>query len=135
MLNNFIFNSEHHQRYENGVPVMGLQTFNRKIRLEKNVSGCDGWRIPSGKGYILYIDKPNDTPFFGGPGVPKPMLVVSETDNVVKLRGYAAEVRTPFGWQMDDLSDSGLSVYFSNGKIVKCVFHMFNKNVDIEYLP
>ena len=86
-------------------------------------------------GYILYIDKPNDTPFFGGPGVPKPMDIVSESDNIVKLRGYAAQARTPFGWQTEDLSDTGLSVHFANGKIVKCVFHMFNKNVDIEYLP
>ena len=47
----FVFNSMHHQRYQQAVPVMGLQNCIRIIKLEKNTNG----REENGE-YILEVD-------------------------------------------------------------------------------
>ena len=49
----FVFESNQHQRYENGKPVLGLQVCPRTIKVEKNVSGCCGYQLKVGDGYIV----------------------------------------------------------------------------------
>ena len=41
--------------------------------------------------------------------------------------------QTPFGFQDVDMTDYGLTVSLKDGKVVKCILHMYDRNVDIEY--
>lgn len=126
----FVFNSTSHQRYQGGNPVMGLQQCGRTVRVEKNTSGCPGYRLQPGKGYIVKVfnddlNKPNMSD--------KPMIVVKKTPEMVELRGFPIEAQTPFGWQEVDYSVYGFKIYYEKGKVVKCVLHMYDRNTWIEY--
>ena len=126
----FVFNSTCHQRYEHGSEVMGLQECGRTIRVEKNTNGCRGYKLAPGDGYIVKIF--NDD--LGKPNMSdKPMRIVSKTSDKVKLRGFPIEAQTPFGWQEVDYREYGLTIYYTNGVVSKCVLHMFDRNVDLEY--
>lgn len=53
---------------------------------------------------------------------------------MVELRGFPIEARSPFGWQEVDYSDYGFVVYYKNGQVEKCVLHMYDRNIRLEYL-
>lgn len=126
----FVFESNQHQRYENGNPVQGLQECPRTIKIEKNVNGCSGYQLKNGDGYIVRMIN-GDT---GQPQMSaKPMRVIKSTVTEVILRGYMVSAQTPFGFQDSDMSDYGLTVSLEDGKVVKCVLHMYDRNADIEY--
>ncbi len=126
----FSFKSNCHQRYENGTPVQGLQECLRTVSVVKNTNGCSGYRLQPGIGYIVKIY--NDD--LGKPNMSdKPMKVVRKTDTSVELRGFPIEAQSPFGWQEVDYSDYGFIVYYKNGQVEKCVLHMYDRNVRIEY--
>jgi hypothetical protein len=109
---------------------MGLQQCIRTVRVEKNTNGCSGYRLSPGDGYIVKIY--NDD--LGKPNMSdKPMRIVSKTSTKVELRGFPIEAQTPFGWQEVDYRDYGFTIYYTNGKVSKCVLHMFDRNVDLEY--
>lgn len=129
-LDPFVFVSDCHQRYQNGEEVMGLQQCTRTVRVEKNTSGCRGYKLNPGDGYIVKVY--NDD--LGKPNMSdKPMRIVNKTADKVELRGFPIEAQTPFGWQEVDYRDYGFTVYYEKGKVVKCVLHMFDRNVDLEY--
>ena len=126
----FVFRSDCHQRYENGSEKMGLQQCIRTIRVEKNTNGCRGYKLSPCDGYIIKVynddlDKPQMSD--------KPMRIVSKTTNKIELRGFPIEAQTPFGWQEVDYSDYGLTVYYKDEQVFKCVLHMFDRNIDLEY--
>lgn len=126
----FVFKSNCHQRYENGNPVMGLQECGRTVSVIKNINGCKGYRLAPGVGYIVKIY--NDD--LGRPNMSdKPMKVVAKTENFVEFRGFPIEAMSPFGWQEVDYRDYGLVVYYKNGQVEKCVLHMYDRNIKIEY--
>lgn len=126
----FIFKSDCHQRYENGVPKMGLQKCFRTISVEKNTNGCNGYRLEPGIGYIVKVF--NDD--LGMPNMSdKPMKVVRKTENSVELRGFPIEAMSPFGWQEVDYSVYGFVVYYEHGEVRKCILHMYDRNIQIEY--
>lgn len=126
----FVFNSNCHQRYEKGNEVMGLQVCGRTVSVEKNTNGCKGYKLSSGDGYIVKVF--NDD--LGKPNMSdKPMRVDSKTSEKIELRGFPIEAQTPFGWQEVDYRDYGLTVYYTGDKVSKCVLHMFDRNVDLEY--
>lgn len=127
----FTFKSNCHQRYENGRPVQGLQDCIRTVSVVKNTNGCPGYRIQPGIGYIVKIY--NDD--LGKPNMSdKPMKVVRKTADMLELRGFPIEAQTPFGWQEVDYRDYGFIVHYKEGKVDKCVLHMYNRNVHIEYM-
>ena len=126
----FIFKSNCHQRYENGQPKMGLQECFRTVCVDKNIDGCNGYKLESGVGYIVKVF--NDD--LGRPNMSdKPMKVVRKTENSVELRGFSVEAMSPFGWQEVDYSVYGFIVYYEHGKVSKCVLHMYDRNTFIEY--
>lgn len=129
-LSNFEFDSTCHQRYENNKPVRGLQVCLRHIKISKNINGCSGYQLKAGDGYIL-------TATNGDTGqahfAPKPMRVVKFSDSEILLKGYCVSAQTPFGWQDVDLSDYGFSIILDKGSIQKCVLHLYDRNVDLEY--
>lgn len=127
----FTFQSNYHQRYEKGNPVQGLQKCLRTVSVVKNTNGCPGYRLQSGIGYIVKIY--NDD--LGKPNMSdKPMKVVRRTADMLELRGFPIEAQSPFGWQEVDYSDYGFIVYYKNRKIDKCVLHMYDRNIRIEYM-
>lgn len=126
----FVFESNQHQRYENGNLVQGLQECPRIIKVEKNVNGCSGYLLKNGDGYIVRMIN-GDT---GQPQMSaKPMRVIKSTATEVTLRGYMVSAQTPFGFQDVNMADYGLTVSLKDGKVIKCVLHMYDRNVDIEY--
>jgi hypothetical protein len=135
-LSNITFVSNSHQRYENGIPVMGLQECRRAIKIEENVNGCEGYNIKGGDGYIVTI--------FNLEGIhpiwknniqmsPKPMRVISKSLEKIVLRGYRVKVMTPDGWMDFNGADYGLSIFIKNGEIEYCIAHMHDRNIDIKY--
>lgn len=127
----FTFRSNCHQRYENDNPVMGLQECIRTVSLVKNTDGCPGYKLEPGVGYIVKIY--NDD--LGKPNMSdKPMKVVTKSADMVELRGFPIEARSPFGWQEVDYSDYGFVVYYKNGQVEKCVLHMYDRNIRLEYM-
>lgn len=127
----FTFRSNCHQRYENDNPVMGLQECIRTVSLVKNTDGCPGYKLEPGIGYIVKIY--NDD--LGKPNMSdKPMKVVTKSADMVELRGFPIVARSPFGWQEVDYSDYGFVVYYKNGQVEKCVLHMYDRNIRLEYM-
>lgn len=130
-LSDFNFDSNCHQRYESGTAVMGLQKCPRYLKVRRNVSGCPGYKLTPGDGFILTaVNGDTGRPQFA----PKPMRVVDADNSKIVLRGYTVIAQTPFGWQEFDLSDYGFTIYMSNGVATKCVLHMYDRNVDLEYM-
>ena len=127
----FVFRSDCHQRYENDIPVQGFQECLRTVSVVKNTNGCPGYKLQPGIGYIVKIY--NDD--LGKSNMSdKPMKIVRKTDTFIELRGFLIEAQTPFGWQEVDYSDYGFIVNYKNGEVVKCVLHMYDRNVRIEYM-
>ncbi len=127
----FVFKSNCHQRYEEGNPVMGLQHCIRTVCVEKNTHGCSGYKLTPGIGYIVKIY--NDD--LGKPNMSdKPMEIVSIEEDKVELRGFVIEAQSPFGWQEIDYSVYGFTIYYCKGKVSKCVLHMYDRNIYLEYL-
>ena len=127
----FIFKSTCHQRYENNVPVQGLQECIRTISVEKNTNGCQGYRLQPGIGYIIKIynddlNRPNMSD--------KPMKIICCTESSIEFVGFPIEAETPFGWQEVDYSNYGLMVYYNGGVIEKCVLYMYDRDTRIEYM-
>lgn len=130
LLSDFDFYSDCHQRYQNGEPVMGLQKCPRHIRIRKNIDGCPGYLLTPGDGYILTATN-GDT---GQPQfAPKPLRVRKASANEILLQGYEVVAQTPFGWQPFDLSDYGLTIILSHGIPQRCILHMYDRNIDLEY--
>lgn len=126
----FVFRSTCHQRYENIMPVRGLQQCLRTVSVEKNERGCSGYQIQPGDGYIVKIFN-ND---IGQPNMSdKPMRIKSISRDLVVLQGYPLKAMSPFGWIDVDYSEYGLDVHYRNGEIEKCVLHMYERDTFIEY--
>ena len=126
----FVFASNQHQRYENGKPKGDAQNCIRTVTVELNTKGCPGYKLEPGDGYIIKIynddlDKPQMAD--------KPMRIYRKSQTSVEFRGFPIKAQTPFGWQEIDLSDYSFIVYYESGKVSKCVLHMHDRNVFIEY--
>lgn len=125
-----IFRSNEHQRYESGIPVMGLQKCLRAIQIEVNNEGCQGYNIEPGDGYILKIfNDDTQTSLMSA----KPMRLHNHTENTIELRGYPLMALSPFGWQPVDYSSYSFVIYVNNGIISKCEMRMLDRDLVIEY--
>ena len=66
----------------------------------------------------------------------KPMKIVDYSDKIVHMRGYGYDnnaVAMGIPPREASFEDYGLSIYHDGNEIEKCVLHMFDRNVDIEY--
>jgi hypothetical protein len=137
-LSSIYFLSDCHQRDEKGVGVDELQQgCKRAVKIEANINGCKGYNIESGDGYIVTIfnlDSNHPLKSNNLQMLPKPMRITSYSSDKIVFRGYLVEAMSPFGWMTIDLANYGLSIYLKNNEIEKCVLHMYDRGVDIEYL-
>ena len=119
------FLSSDHIRYQNGVDVSG-HNFNchRKIRIEKSITGTDGYTVTIFNDDGLHPLWGNNVQM-----APKKMCVVNKTDSIIELRGFGTDaIGFPF-------SNYGMTLFHDGRQLVKCVLHMFDRGVDLEYLP
>jgi tetratricopeptide (TPR) repeat protein len=117
----FVFHSSDHIRYENGKHVSGPHgSAPRAIKVEANISGNPGYTVT-----LFNTD--------GGQAVvqmaPKQMKLISAKNEKIVLRGYGTD---SFG---ASFADYGLTVFHDDGQITKCIMHMHDRKVDIEYMP
>lgn len=135
---NFIYKSPDHLRYQNGRHVSGPHGgAGRAIKVEPNTNGCDGYNIRIGDGYILTIyNLDGNHPLWQNnvQMTPKPMRIVSQTPEKIVLRGYQVQAKAAFGWVDFNGADYGMTVLMKDGEVEKCILHMHDRNVDIEYL-
>ncbi len=122
---NFTFISSDHIRYENGLHVSGPHGGARRaIKVEPNISGGEGYTVT-----IFNLDGIHPLWRNNIQMAPKPMRIVRETENEIELRGFGYD---PMGFPYDDY---GLTIIYQDGEVKKCIAHMYDRNVDIEYLP
>jgi tetratricopeptide (TPR) repeat protein len=121
---NFIFKSYDHLRYENGRHVSGPHGgANRTVKVEPNISGGEGYTVT-----VYNLDGNHPVWQNNVQMSPKQMKVIQQTNDKIVLRGYGQDTLG------SSFADYGLTVHMKNGAIEKCILHMFDRNVDIEYL-
>lgn len=118
---NFVFHSSDHLRYESGRHVSGPHGgAPRAIKVEDNISGNKGYTVTmfntdNGKAIVQMA--------------PKQMKLVGIDNEKIQLKGYGQDGMGA------SFAEYGLTIYHDDGNIEKCVLHMFDRNVDIVYLP
>lgn len=126
-----IFNSNTHQRYEQGKPVRGEQVgCHRDVVIEKNISG--------GIGYSVSVNNPDAMPGSWGatPMGTKPMKIISISTGKIEMRGYGYDrMAVVMGIPMEaaTFENYGMTVFHDGQNITHCVIHMIERNVDIDY--
>lgn len=130
-MQDLVLNSTHHQRYQNGVPVMGDQCCNRTIKIENKVfkDMFNGLDVTPEKGFLVTMwnmDLPTPMQHMQ----PKLMEMVTDTGNKILLRGIILNAR---GLTTLDYSNYGITLYLKNRNVVKCVLHLLDRGVNIQY--
>lgn len=119
-LSEFIFKSSDHLRYQNGKHVSGPHGgAPRAIKVEDNISGNEGYTVT-----MFNTD--------GGQPVvqmaPKQMKLIESDNQKTILKGFGSDAMG------SSFADYGLTIFHNNGSIEKCILHMYDRGVDIEYL-
>lgn len=134
----FVFKSPDHLRYENGIHVSGPHGgAGRAVKVEPNINGCEGYNVRSGDGYIVTVyNLDGNHPVWQNnvQMTPKPMRIVSQNADKIVLRGFPVQAQSPYGWVGFNGEDYGLTIKLKNGEVENCILHMYDRNVDIEYL-
>ena len=125
------FKSSGHIRFQKGHEVSNSAGCHRTVKVEKNVSG--------NRGYTVTVYNDDGVHPLWGTNVqmsPKPMEVVSRKDNQIVLRGYGYDQEAlSFGVSREDASfaDYGMTLVLNDNQVEKCILHMYDRSVDIEY--
>ncbi|MBG8553988.1 hypothetical protein [Hymenobacter guriensis] len=121
---NFVFKSSDHLRYEGGRHVSGPHGgAGRVIKVEPNVNGGAGYTVTA-------FSSDGNHPLWQNNIMmaPKQMKAVQQENNKVILRGYGSDATgVPF-------ASYGLTIHLTDGVVDKCILHMHDRGVDIEYL-
>lgn len=120
----FLFKSSDHIRYQNGRHVSGPHGgAGRAIKVEPNIKGGEGYTVT-----IFNLDGNHPTWQTNIQMTPKQMKIVRLDNNTIELKGYGKD-------EMGSLfADYGLTIHHNNGQIEKCILHMYDRGIDIEYL-
>lgn len=126
-----VLKSTHHQRYQNGIPVMGSQYCSRTIKIENKVfkDMFNGLDVYPKEGFLVTMwnmDMPTPTQQMQ----PKLMVMVADTGDKIELRGVQLKA---MGVVAYDNKDYGITLHLRNRNVVKCTLHMYDRGVDIEY--
>lgn len=121
--NKLMFLSSDHLRYENGKHVAGPHGgAKRGIKIERNAN--------KELFTVTTYNMEGNHPLWNSniQMASKPMRVEKRYQNRIVLRGFGHDM---FG---NSFSDYGLTIYIDKNHIDKCILHMHDRNVDIEYL-
>lgn len=135
-MRNLVLVSKKHLRYEHKNPTGGLQKCGRAIFIENQDFSemFSGLPVTPECGFLVRMvnaDIRNTDGSYPPMMEPKLMELVSDNGSQIELRGVTLKA---FGDTAVDFSQYGLSLYLSSRKVVKCVLHMFDREIDIEYL-
>jgi hypothetical protein len=123
-LNDFLFKSSDHLRYENKLHVSGPHGIaNRAIKIENNITGGSGFTV------TLYNLDGNHPVWQNNIQMsPKQMKIIEANENKISLKGFGQD-------QMGaSFEDYGFTIILKNEEVEKCILHMYDRNVDIEYI-
>jgi len=121
---NFVFKSYDHLRYENGIHVAGPHGgANRAVKVEPNISGGEGYTVT-----LFNLDGNHPVWHNNVQMAPKQMKTIQQSTDRIVLRGYGSDRMGA------SFSDYGMTILFKDGSVEKCILHMHDRNVDIEYL-
>lgn len=126
-----VLKSTHHQRYQNGVPVMGAQYCHRTIKIENKVfkEMFNGLDVIPQEGFLVTMwNMDVESPMQHMQ--PKLMEMMFDTGDTIMLRGVQLQA---MGVVAYDNRDYGMTLNLKNRNVVKCVLHMYDRGVDIEY--
>lgn len=130
-MQDLVLKSTHHQRYQNGVPVMGSQYCNRTIKIENKIfkEMFNGLDVTPKEGFLVTMWN-MDMPVPTQQMQPKLMVMTADTGDKIVLRGVQLQA---MGVVAYDNKDYGITLHLRNRNVVKCVLHMYDRGVDIEY--
>lgn len=130
-MQDLVLKSTHHQRYQNGIPVMGSQYCNRTIKIENKEfkTMFNGLDVTPQKGFLITMwnmDLPTPMQHMQ----PKLMEMVADMGDKILLHGVTLKA---MGVVAFDNKDYGITLHLKNRNVVKCVLHLLDRGVDIEY--
>lgn len=130
-MQDLVLKSTHHQRYQNGIPVMGSQYCNRTIKIENKVfkEMFNGLDVTPKEGFLVTMWN-MDMPVPTQQMQPKLMEMVADMGDKILLHGVTLKA---MGVVAFDNKDYGITLYLKNRNVVKCVLHLLDRGVDIEY--
>lgn len=120
----YSYKSNDHIRYQDGEDVSGHNyDCHRTILFQKNISGHNGYTV-------TIINDDGFHPLWGNniQMAPKQMIPVTVNENIVVLRGFGHDEMG------GEFSNYAVSIYHDGFHITKCVLHILNRDVEIEYL-
>lgn len=121
---NFEFKSSDHIRYQSGQHVSGPHGgAARLVKVEPNISGGEGYTVT-----LYNLDGIHPVWQNNVQMAPKQMKVIEENDNKVVLRGYGQDAMGA------SFADYGLTLLFKSDEPYKCILHMHDRGINIEYL-
>ena len=91
----------------------------QSFKVEPNISGNEGQTVT-----MFNTDGQHVVQM-----APKQMKIIQQSTDKIVLRGYGQDMTGA------SFADYGLTISFVNRQVVKCILHMHDRNVDIEYLP
>lgn len=121
---NFEFQSSDHLRYENSRHVSGPHGGARRlIKVEPNITGIEGYSVS-----IYNLDGIHPLWRNNMQMGRKQMKIIETSPQKTILQGFGND-------QMgNSFKDYGLTIYWAGDTVSKCVLHMIDRGVDIEYL-
>lgn len=124
--------SHSHQRYQNGVPVMGRQVCDRALIVQKKrfteLFNCVNV-IPS-EGYLVRLinmDINKDQM------MPKLMQIESDNGNSILLKGINLKIMG-FESPSTNHKDYGLRLILKDRNVTKCILYMYDRNTEMEFI-
>lgn len=123
--------SHNHQRYENGVPVMGRQFCDRAIIVQNKQFSevLRGLPVEPKGGFLVRLinmDINQDQM------MPKFMTMDSENGNSILLKGVSLKVMGSV-FPAGDHKGYGLRLELRNRNVIKAILYMYDRNTEIEY--
>ena len=126
-----VLESTHHQRYQNDIPVMGAQYCNRKIKIEHKIFKeiFNGLDVNPKEGFLVTMLNTDMMPPIQHMQ-PKMMKMVYDTGDEILLQGIVLEA---MGHVVHNDKNYGITLQLENRNVVKCVLHLYDRDIDIEY--
>lgn len=110
---------------------MGDQYCGRTIKIENKVfkDMFNGLDVNPKEGFLVTMWN-TDTPTPAPQMQPKLMEMVADNGDKILLRGVTLKA---MGVVAYDNKDYGITLHLVNRNVVKCVLHLYDRGVDIEY--